>query len=131
MIVRCPLPEFELSDQHGFKPSAILHLGRREALPPSAAARLRKIGERTFRGLQPPEYLHELSAPRRREAVPRPRHIDEVGSLVIAEHERIEGPAADGIAPDHKLLSFVDAHLHPCAGPLARLIPAIAPFSDQ
>jgi hypothetical protein len=62
MIIRRPLSEFKLSDEHRIEPPTILHFRRRQPLPPSPASIFRKMGKGTFRDLQP-EGISALAAP--------------------------------------------------------------------
>src|SRR5262245_59885979 len=62
MIVRRPLDELELADEHRLQPAAFGHLGHRESLPPAAAFRLRQIGEWTLRNLERLELPGQLIA---------------------------------------------------------------------
>ena len=67
MIVAGPLEELELADKHRLQPLAFRHLRLGQALTPSAASRLREVGEWAFADLESLEPPEQLGTCRRRE----------------------------------------------------------------
>ena len=57
--------------------------------------------------------------------------VDELGSVVIADHQRIEVLQRRGIASDNELLALIGTYFFPCAGTLAWLILAVVALCDQ
>src|SRR4051812_9795051 len=90
VIVPGPFEEFELTDEHGLQPLAVGHLRLRQSLPPTAALRLRQVRERTLADLQSFELPEQLRPGGRRKAVASSRDVEQAGSLVVAEDQRIE-----------------------------------------
>src|SRR5262245_57903728 len=48
VVIRSPLEEFELTDEHRLEPPALGHLGLRQTLAPSPALRLGQVHERAL-----------------------------------------------------------------------------------
>src|SRR3954467_10684931 len=131
VIVGRPFHELELPYEYGFQPAAFRHLCRRESLSPSAASRLRQIGEWTLRGLQTAEVGEEFLARTRSKSVPGPRHVDQSIAFVISEDQGIEVLRARRIPADHKLLPLVDPHLLPSTRALAGFVSTVLAFRDN
>lgn len=86
MIGGSPFSEFDRGHQLGFKPPALAHIVSRETIPPSALPAFGQIVKRTAGAFQSMEVLEERRARRRRETVADARHIDQLITLVIADH---------------------------------------------
>jgi len=129
VIVGRPFREFELPDEDWLHPPIVFHLGRRQSCTPPATSRLGEVRERTFLALERLQLLEQLPARQRRESVACARGILKLPVIVVAEYQRIEVPVRWCVPADHEFLTTVDSHFLPGAGPLARLIAAVAAFS--
>src|SRR5262245_33414650 len=104
MVVLRPFDKLHLGDENRLEPSAVGHLRLRQPLPPAAAAGLGQVREWTIGDFERREFPEETVAHRWREAVARPRDVDQTLALVIAEDQRVERSCADRVAANHELL---------------------------
>src|SRR5688500_15153189 len=93
-----PLEKLDLRHQHRFQPSAVFHLGRRQAATPSTTLGLRQIHEWALLDFQPAELLEQLVADDRRESVSSARGVHQTVALVVSENQRVERLRSDGIS---------------------------------
>src|SRR5438552_2643406 len=117
VIVGRPFPELELTDKMRLEPSAIFHLFGGEPLAPATASFLRQIRERAFLPLQSFEFTHEHFSDGWRESIPGTGNINKVRAVIVAEDQRIERRASDGVAADDEFLAFVYSHFGPGSRP--------------
>ena len=90
MVVAAPFEKLKLTYEHRFRPLAPPHLRLREALAPTTAPCLWKVGERALIDLESRELLEQLRPGDRREAVACSRHVDQPTVPVVPEHQRVE-----------------------------------------
>lgn len=69
---------------------------------------LRQVYKRTGIYLKTAKTTHQQFADVRCEAVPGPRRIKKLPALAVAENQRIEGTASNGVAGYYEVLSFID-----------------------
>src|SRR5215471_10103811 len=131
MTVRRPLHKLDLPYQLRSHPPALLHLLRRQSLPPAPAAYLRQVGERAGRDRQPTGQLEQLLAGRRCEPVARATGVEECDALVVAEYHGVERLGAQRVSGEDEWLASVYPHLHPSAAPVPRFVPAVPALGKQ
>jgi hypothetical protein len=99
-----PLQVVDRRYQPWFQPTAFLHLRGRQSFAPLTAPRLGQVLERASIGFEPMELLDEGRPQRRRETGAHLRDILKRAALVIANQDRVEGPA-DRIVPTDRELA--------------------------
>src|SRR5687768_7390415 len=98
VIFAGPLQELELANEHGLQPHALDHLRLGQSLSPTSALRLWKVREWALVDLKALELPEQLRARHGRETVARPRRVDQLVPLVVAEDQRVERLRASRVA---------------------------------
>src|SRR5687768_1797573 len=90
VVFTCPFQEFELPDEYGLDPAAVLHFLRRQSLTPTAFLCFRKIREGTIGNFKRTESLKKGCPRGSRESISGSGRIHQFAPFIISEDKRIK-----------------------------------------